>query len=228
MAQSHRSRHLTLDLSVLGLLDMEDFSPRYLATLDRPNLSPQNTPRDHAYDADIEPISDSDLSPSNTLPHLAFPPTLYDDGKASSPTPSFASPNRVRNLQIESDGDASQSRVESSGVDSSWTIDRAWESDRTVEDSNYARPQATEEETETEEIFRQDLTDFLHQMMFVSGETAEPSIETTTLIEEITRQQVIEIVRISFLPPATWLLTETAAHAQHRFGYSSGLTIHLH
>lgn len=33
------------------------------------------------------------------------------------------------------------------------------------------------------------------KMMFVSGETAEPSPETTTLIEEITRQQVIEIVR---------------------------------
>lgn len=32
-------------------------------------------------------------------------------------------------------------------------------------------------------------------MMFVSGETAEPSVETTTLIEEIVRQQVIEIVR---------------------------------
>lgn len=31
-------------------------------------------------------------------------------------------------------------------------------------------------------------------MMFVSGETAEPSIETTTLIEEIVRQQVIEIL----------------------------------
>lgn len=32
------------------------------------------------------------------------------------------------------------------------------------------------------------------QMMFVSGETAEPSIESTTLIEDITRQQVLEIV----------------------------------
>ncbi|KAL2374851.1 hypothetical protein RJ035_001394 [Blastomyces gilchristii] len=31
-------------------------------------------------------------------------------------------------------------------------------------------------------------------MMFVSGETAEPSAETTTLIEEIVRQQVIEMV----------------------------------
>ncbi|EER42550.1 histone acetyltransferase complex subunit Spt3 [Histoplasma capsulatum H143] len=31
-------------------------------------------------------------------------------------------------------------------------------------------------------------------MMFVSGETAEPSAETTTLIEEIVRQQVIEML----------------------------------
>lgn len=34
----------------------------------------------------------------------------------------------------------------------------------------------------------------IQQMMFVSGETAEPSIDTTTLIEDITRQQVIEIL----------------------------------
>ncbi|KAJ6116952.1 SAGA complex subunit spt3 [Penicillium capsulatum] len=31
-------------------------------------------------------------------------------------------------------------------------------------------------------------------MMFVSGETAEPAIETTSVIEEITRQQVVEIL----------------------------------
>lgn len=37
------------------------------------------------------------------------------------------------------------------------------------------------------------ITDMI-QMMFVSGETAEPSVETTSLIEEIVRQQVIEIV----------------------------------
>jgi hypothetical protein len=40
---------------------------------------------------------------------------------------------------------------------------------------------------------REMLTDFV-QMMFVSGETAEPSTETTTLFEDITRQQVLEIV----------------------------------
>ena len=35
---------------------------------------------------------------------------------------------------------------------------------------------------------------FLKQMMFVSGETGEPSPETTTMIEGIVQQQVIEIV----------------------------------
>jgi transcription initiation protein SPT3 len=50
---------------------------------------------------------------------------------------------------------------------------------------------------ETELMFKWTLTDLIRQMMFVSGETAEPSIESTTLIEDITRQQVIEIVSLS-------------------------------
>lgn len=33
-------------------------------------------------------------------------------------------------------------------------------------------------------------------MMFVSGETGEPSAETTSIIEEIVRQQVVEIVSV--------------------------------
>lgn len=32
-------------------------------------------------------------------------------------------------------------------------------------------------------------------MMYVSGETGEPSVETTSIIEDIVRQQVIELVR---------------------------------
>ena len=51
-----------------------------------------------------------------------------------------------------------------------------------------------EEPSDTMEMFRATLTDLLHQMMFVSGETAEPAVDTTTLIEEIVRQQVVEIV----------------------------------
>ena len=38
------------------------------------------------------------------------------------------------------------------------------------------------------------MTDMITQMMFVSGETGEPSIETTTIIEEIVREQVVEMV----------------------------------
>lgn len=37
--------------------------------------------------------------------------------------------------------------------------------------------------------------DSFQQMMYVSGETTEPSIETTGIIEDIVRQQVIELVR---------------------------------
>ncbi|KAK0391026.1 hypothetical protein NLU13_0528 [Sarocladium strictum] len=39
--------------------------------------------------------------------------------------------------------------------------------------------------------YRQEIS----QMMFVSGETAEPSVETTGIIEDIVRQQVIELLR---------------------------------
>ena len=40
------------------------------------------------------------------------------------------------------------------------------------------------------------LTEEFLQMMFVSGETGEPSAETTTLIESIVQDQVKEMVRI--------------------------------
>ena len=54
-----------------------------------------------------------------------------------------------------------------------------------------------ETDIETEAGFKTFLTNMIRKMMFVSGETAEPSIETTTLIEELTRQQVLEIVSIA-------------------------------
>ncbi|CAG8166142.1 unnamed protein product [Penicillium nalgiovense] len=48
--------------------------------------------------------------------------------------------------------------------------------------------------TGKENIFEGSSTNDNIKMMFVSGETAEPSPETTTLIEDITRQQVVEIL----------------------------------
>lgn len=67
-------------------------------------------------------------------------------------------------------------------------------------DDNEQEAPSKEEETEEDKKYSQmTLADLLPQMMFVSGETAEPSIDTTTLIEEITRQQVIEIVRTLYV-----------------------------
>lgn len=42
--------------------------------------------------------------------------------------------------------------------------------------------------------------DSFQQMMYVSGETTEPSVETTGIIEDIVRQQVIELVRRPLYP----------------------------
>jgi Transcription initiation factor IID, 18kD subunit len=47
---------------------------------------------------------------------------------------------------------------------------------------------------ESHEEFRERLMNWFEQMMFVSGETAEPSAETTGMIEELVKQQVIEMV----------------------------------
>lgn len=49
---------------------------------------------------------------------------------------------------------------------------------------------------------RERLMTWFAQMMFVSGETAEPSTETTGMIEELVRQQVIEMV--STYKPHPW------------------------
>jgi transcription initiation protein SPT3 len=56
---------------------------------------------------------------------------------------------------------------------------------------------SSDDEIINAEMFADRQTHFFRQMMFVSGETAEASVETTTLIEDIVRQQVVEIVRYS-------------------------------
>lgn len=49
----------------------------------------------------------------------------------------------------------------------------------------------------TAEEYKEDRANVIAQMMFVSGETAEPSSETTTIIEEIVHTQVVEMVCMS-------------------------------
>ncbi|KAJ9283872.1 hypothetical protein DTO021C3_8556 [Paecilomyces variotii] len=78
---------------------------------------------------------------------------------------------------------SSQERVEAASVEES-----PWDQDEDLESPENA------EDAETMRDFEARLTDAIKQMMFVSGETAEPSIETTTLIEDIVRQQVIEML----------------------------------
>ena len=53
---------------------------------------------------------------------------------------------------------------------------------------------ATGAKHEWEMDFKQRLTECFQQMMYVSGETAEASPETTYLIEEVVREQVVEMV----------------------------------
>jgi hypothetical protein len=55
---------------------------------------------------------------------------------------------------------------------------------------------ADPDDFETPEEFKEILTYSIEQMMFVSGETAEASPETTGMIEEIVRAQVIEMVSL--------------------------------
>lgn len=51
-----------------------------------------------------------------------------------------------------------------------------------------------QDEIEEQADFKEYLANMIGKMMYVSGETGEPSAETTGMIEEIVRQQVIEMV----------------------------------
>jgi Transcription initiation factor IID, 18kD subunit len=78
---------------------------------------------------------------------------------------------------------------------------RAYTSDHLASDLFPDIPDLTDSEnSETLDEFKTRLMYGLSQMMFVSGETAEPSAETTGLIEEIVRQQVVEMVSTKILP----------------------------
>lgn len=68
-------------------------------------------------------------------------------------------------------------------------------------------PDIDENDIETMEEFKQRLIHWIGQMMFVSGETAEPSAETTWMIEEIVREQVVEMVGLC--PLEAFCLTNT-------------------
>ncbi|RMD40218.1 hypothetical protein DV735_g4911, partial [Chaetothyriales sp. CBS 134920] len=61
--------------------------------------------------------------------------------------------------------------------------------------SKINQPDQNDDDDESQEDFDQRLMYWMQQMMFVSGETAEPSAETTWMIEEIVREQVVEMLK---------------------------------
>ena len=66
--------------------------------------------------------------------------------------------------------------------------------DETLPESFPMRLGLFREDEENSDMFGTRLTRCFVQMMFISGETAEPSAETTWVIEEVVREQVVEMV----------------------------------
>ncbi|KAJ5575365.1 hypothetical protein N7450_009264 [Penicillium hetheringtonii] len=202
-----RSSHLSY--LGLGLLDSEEVSAEVLTYLNRQDTASPTTPGVKAYDADDEPTCGPDLihrdDPAHSISSSGID-TSCDNIAAPAAPISTSSPAGVYSSASDQplsanasseENDTIETQARSSEDDSPCSIDSAARNDGTLDSSMQAGTQETEEteeEIETEELFKQHLTDLFHQMMFVSGETAEPSVETTTLIEEITRQQVIEIL----------------------------------
>lgn len=152
--------------------------------------------RDVDYEADSESVWDLESSPSKTPTCLpALDHILSTPSHSSVSTMGSVLPACVRHLIFETEDEANNGGVEYSDVTSSGSlVSTSVATSEDLEDTETAEPR---ENYETELMFKWTLTDLIRQMMFVSGETAEPSIESTTLIEDITRQQVIEIVRLS-------------------------------
>ncbi|KAJ5147069.1 hypothetical protein N7476_001405 [Penicillium atrosanguineum] len=149
--------------------------------------------RDMDYKADSESVWDLESSPSKTFARLSnLEHTLSTPSHSSVSTMGSVMPGYVRHLRIETEDETNDSGVECSDVASSESLVPT--SVATSEDLEDTETIELRENYETELMFKWTLTDLIRQMMFVSGETAEPSIESTTLIEDITRQQVIEIL----------------------------------
>lgn len=104
----------------------------------------------------------------------------------------------------------------------SFQVDSATTSSETITESQ------KDHGIEEEKIFGGSFTNENIKMMFVSGETAEPSPETTTLIEEITRQQVIEIVCTSNSTLKALVTNDQIAYPQHRLGNSPRSSLDLY
>lgn len=96
------------------------------------------------------------------------------------------------------------------------TMSRPSSFDRVAENLTGAAVTSSGESEEMRQYRKHTLTELFGQMMFVSGETAEPSADTTGMIEEIVRQQVIEMVMSLSLPLNYLAESDEIAHTMHR------------
>ncbi|KAI8964377.1 LCM-domain-containing protein [Daldinia sp. FL1419] len=130
------------------------------------------------------------------LPDLAiiiYEPIRPDDSFGKQMVSNLAARQiQMPTLDSYRDSAKQQSRLKEAGFElaTSLTIRDVW------------RKWITEEEKERvdgleglDEVEEWNLLADHYIMMYVSGETGEPSVETTTMIEEIVRQQVIEMLR---------------------------------
>lgn len=137
------------------------------------------------------PPSESPTSRQTLLP-IGSGPLANDDGW----------PDAVMDVYDPAAGFVDQEVGEAEETETTYSDSSEPSSAKSSKDQASSDDQNTTESDEDDNtnmiISRPRITNYIGQMMFVSGETAEPSIETTTLIEEITRQQVIEIVSAPF------------------------------
>ncbi|KAJ5901814.1 SAGA complex subunit spt3 [Penicillium taxi] len=91
-----------------------------------------------------------------------------------------------------------------------YLFDQSSKIEFTVSDMEMDSDTETTKTTQAEKAvkYKMFMTKVFSKMMFVSGETAEPSVESTTLIEDITREQVIHI-----LTKSTQLATRRGSRA---------------
>lgn len=94
------------------------------------------------------------------------------------------------------------------------------------------KPTADDGDDELDESWHEFMDRFVNtirQMMYVSGETAEPPVETTSIIEDIVRQQVIELVgRPRFPVRTTPQLRPNTAEELYRTRLPARLKVHQH
>ena len=140
-------------------------------------------------------LSDRDYFKRNFITHVSHPESLSGTEVLVQARP--------RSLEDLEDGLTSRSATEPLDqivTESVSNSEHEEEEEEEEEEKEKEKEEKEEEGEETLEDWNSKLTNMIHQMMFVSGETSEASVETTTIIEEIVHTQVTEIVSFTMSP----------------------------